>query len=279
MVTQATDQHGSTRIDHDKETLADIRRAVEQAENAGDAEYIAGLFGEEAVLMVPDFPVQEGRTACADFIRGLLPGLLSAFDRRVTYTSAEVSVLAEIAVDRGSFSFIVRPKAGGATECVTGKYLWLYTRNAGDAWKWSRVMMSRDEREDLTESDRHSASNPLSANLALPFAILLALAEIVRNWGAWGFWPFWVVDYIAVALLLIAWYTSTRGRARAPVMLAGAWGFTCAMFYMSFFLHLAETGASDTGPIAHHTVTLIVGLLFAVTVIGFISSLVNMRRR
>jgi hypothetical protein len=99
----------------------------------------------------------------------------------------------------------------------------------------------------------------------MPFAIFLAIAEVVRNWGGWGFWPFWEVDYIAVALLLIAWYTSTRGRARAPVVLAGAWGFTCAMFYMSFFLHPAETGASDTGPIAHHTVTLIVGLLFAVT--------------
>ena len=143
---------------HHNEAFADIRRAVEAAENAGDTEYIAGLFAEEAVLMLPDFPVQEGKTACAEFIRGLLPGLLSAFDRRVSYTSAEVSVLGEVALDRGSFSFTVRPKGGGATERVTGKYLWMYARESGRGWKWARVIMSRDEGEDLSEADRHRAS-------------------------------------------------------------------------------------------------------------------------
>jgi uncharacterized protein (TIGR02246 family) len=143
---------------HDTESLTDIRRAVEAAENVGDAECIARLFAEDAVLMVPDFPVQEGRTACAEFIRGLLPGLLSAFDRRVSYTSAEVSVLGEIALDRGSFSFTVRPKGGGAVERVTGKYLWMYARESSCGWKWSRVIMSRDEREDPSDADRHPAS-------------------------------------------------------------------------------------------------------------------------
>jgi ketosteroid isomerase-like protein len=269
----------TTATRHDTETLTDIRRAAEAAENAGDAEFIAGLFAEDAVLMVPDFPIQDGGAACAEFIRGLLPGLLSAFDRRVAYTSAEVIVLGETALDRGSFTFTVRPKGGGATERVTGKYLWMYTRSATDAWKWSRVIMSRDEREDLTGSERPSASTRLSANLALPFAIFLALAEIVRNWGAWGFWPFWLVDYIAVALLLTAWQAWRRGRDNAPVLLAGAWGFTCAMFYMSFFLHLAQINTPDRGPITHPTLTWIIGLLFAATVVGLVGSLVGIRPR
>ncbi len=145
----------------DREILTDIRRAVEAAENAGDVDYIAGLFAGDAVLMVPDFPVQEGRTACADFIRSLLPGLLSAFDRRVTYTSAEVSVLGEMALDRGSFSFTVRPKGSRATECVTGKYLWLYEQEDG-TWKWSRIILSRDEPEEHSTAKRHppSAAHP-----------------------------------------------------------------------------------------------------------------------
>ena len=263
---------------HDNEAFADIRRAAEAAENAGNAEYIADLFAEEAVLMVPDFPVQEGRTACAEFIRGLLPGLLSAFERRVSYTSAEVSVLGEIAFDRGSFSFTVRPKGGGATERVTGKYLWMYEREAG-VWKWSRVIMTRDEREDPFEADGHRASSALAARLAMPFAIFLAIAEVIRNWGAWGFWPLWVVDYIAVGLLLTAWQAWRRGRDNAPVLLAGAWGFTCAMFYMSFFLHLSQINTPDRGPIAHPTLTSIIGLLFAVTVVGLVGSLVNIGRR
>ena len=47
---------------------------VEAAENAGDPEYCAGLLADDAVLMVPDFPVQNGRDACVGFLRDLLPG-------------------------------------------------------------------------------------------------------------------------------------------------------------------------------------------------------------
>jgi ketosteroid isomerase-like protein len=169
---------------HDNEAFADIRCAVEAAENAGDTEYIAGLFAEEAVLMLPDFPVQEGRTACAEFIRDLLPGLLSAFDRRVSYTSAEVSVLGDVALDRGSFSFTVRPKGGGATERVTGKYFWMYARESGRGWKWARVMMSRDE----GEADRRpaSAAHPKLTwmmGLIVGVAVIGAIGSLVSRGG------------------------------------------------------------------------------------------------
>jgi uncharacterized protein (TIGR02246 family) len=260
----------------DSQTFTEIRRAVEAAENAGDAEYLANLFAEDAVLMVPDFSVQEGKAACADFIRGVLPTLLAAFDRRVAYTSAEVRVLGDVALDRGSFVFAVQPRAGGVTERVTGKYLWLYQREPDGAWKWSRMIVSRDESEDLSKTDRRPGSSPFAAGLALPFAIFLAIAEVVRNWGDWGFWPFWVVDYIAVGLLLTGWRASRRRGARAPVLVAGAWGFTCAMFYMSFFLHLTQIAMPNGGPIAHSTLTLISGLLFGVSVIGFVGSLRNL---
>ena len=174
--------------EHDNEALADIRRAVEAAENVGDAEFIARLFAEDAVLMVPDFPLQEGRAACAEFIRDLLPGLLSAFARRVSYTSAEVSVLGEVALDRGSFSFTVRPKGRGATERVTGKYLWIYARESGCGWKWARVMMSRDEGDDRSGTDRRlaSAAHPkLTWIMGLIFgvAVIGAIGSLVNRGG------------------------------------------------------------------------------------------------
>jgi hypothetical protein len=70
---------------------------------------------------------------------------------------------------------------------------------------------------------------------------------VVRNWGDWGFGPFWVVDYIAVGLLLVAWQAVRRDRADASRWLAGAWGFTCALFYMSFFSHIASLDRPDHG--------------------------------
>ena len=114
---------------------------------------------------------------------------------------------------------------------------------------------------------------PLSARLALPFALFLAVAEIVRNWGDWGYWPFWVVDYIAVALLLWGWWSAKQRQVTAPAALAGAWGFTCAMFYMSFFGHLSQGGSPDHGPIEQRELTVIIGILFAITIVGFASAL------
>jgi hypothetical protein len=116
-----------------------------------------------------------------------------------------------------------------------------------------------------------------SARLALGFAIFLALAEIRRNWGDWGYWPFWVVDYIAVALLLVGWRKalSTPPSLRGPGILCGAWGFTCAMFYASFFSHMEHIGAPDHGPDDPIALTITIGVLFAITIIGFALALVG----
>ncbi len=119
-----------------------------------------------------------------------------------------------------------------------------------------------------------------AARLAVVFAVFLAVAEVVRNWGDWGYWPFWVVDYIAVALLLAGARVALRpAERRRTDLLAGGWGFTCAMFYMSFFSHLASLrrGEGDHGPIEHGGLTIAIGFLFAVTVVGFALALAPSR--
>jgi hypothetical protein len=117
----------------------------------------------------------------------------------------------------------------------------------------------------------------ISAWLALAFAFFLAIAEIVRNRGDWGFWPFWVVDYLAVSLLAAGAWRTLRGGA-ASLWLSGGWGFTCAMFWMSFFSHVAElradANAPDHGPIDHGRLTITIGVLFAITILGFALALV-----
>jgi uncharacterized protein (TIGR02246 family) len=118
-------------VQADIRALEDIRRRVEAAENAGDAEYFVGLLADDAVFMVPDFPVESGRDACAAFLRENMPGLVEVFDRHITYTGSEVGVLGNIAFDRGEFSFTIRPRSGGHVSRVTGKYFWLYARAAG----------------------------------------------------------------------------------------------------------------------------------------------------
>jgi len=107
----------------DARMLSELRERLTAAENAGDPEPICAAMAEDVVLMVPSAPVQEGKTACAAFLREVLPALLNEFDRHITYISAEVRVLGETAFDRGTFEFSVVPRAGGPSESNAGEVL------------------------------------------------------------------------------------------------------------------------------------------------------------
>ena len=124
-----------------------ILRRIETAENTGRFADIAALLAEDAVIMVPSYPVQEGRAACAAFVCSVLTDVLNEFDRRIVYVSAEVRVMGDVGLDRGTFSFTVSPKTGGETTLETGKYLFLYARSSDRSWKLARVIVCLDERE------------------------------------------------------------------------------------------------------------------------------------
>ena len=119
----------------------------------------------------------------------------------------------------------------------------------------------------------------LSALIAIAFGAFLAVAEVVRNWGDWEPWPWWVVDYIAVALLLYGGRAALPSRPqRNATPLGGAWGFACAMFYGSFFSHLESLHEKGTGPIDSVSLTMTIGVLFAVTILGLALAIVGSRR-
>ena len=126
-------------------SVAAVRLALEAAENAGDAEAAVALLADDAVVMVPDFPVQEGKDACAAFLRDVMPALHEEFQRRAVYSSDEISEAGDTAIDRGTFSIDVTPRAGGAPAQINGKYLWVLKRSAAGEWKVSRMIISRDE--------------------------------------------------------------------------------------------------------------------------------------
>jgi hypothetical protein len=119
----------------------------------------------------------------------------------------------------------------------------------------------------------------ISARLALAFGLLLAVAELARNWGAWQWWPFWVVDFVAAALLVVGSLATLRQHSRGPVWLAGAWGFTSAMFYMSFWSHVASLEEPVAGNLSHGPLTIVIGVMWVFTVLGFALSLVARPKR
>lgn len=134
--------------DADVSAVAAVRDALEAAENAGDADAAAALLTEDAVLLVPDFPVQEGKEACTVFMREIMGWLSTQFHRHIAYVSAEIVVIGDMAFDRGTFSFRVSPASGGDATVVTGKYLWLLRRTAASPWQVARLIVGRDRDSD-----------------------------------------------------------------------------------------------------------------------------------
>src|SRR5947208_2414593 len=131
----------------DVRQLEEVLRRLEAAENAGDATAMIDLLAEDAVIMAPDQPVQEGKAACAAFLTDVIASLFEQFDRRIAYVSAEVRVIGEYAFDRGSFAFSIAPRSGGDTSRETGKYLFLYSRAADGSWKIARAIVNLDAHE------------------------------------------------------------------------------------------------------------------------------------
>src|SRR5690606_12980642 len=121
-----------------------VCEALQSAENASDPDAAAALLTDDAVLMVPDFPVQEGRAACLVFLRDVMGWLAGNCERRIRYDSFEIAVSGDVAFDRGTFSFTVTPRSGGRTTQTTGKYLWILRRSATGSWMVSRVIVARD---------------------------------------------------------------------------------------------------------------------------------------
>ena len=117
-----------------------------------------------------------------------------------------------------------------------------------------------------------------SAVLALGFGAFLAVGELVRNWGNWQWWPFWLVDYIAVALLLAGGALTLRGRPGGHTLLCGAWGFTTAMFWMSFWGHVEHIHEASEGNVAQRPLTIVIGVLWGLSILGFVTAAVSVRR-
>lgn len=115
-----------------------------------------------------------------------------------------------------------------------------------------------------------------SALMALAFGLLLAIAEIVRNWGNWQPWPFWIVDFIAAGALIWGGVrTLSQGSSR---LLSAAWGFTVGIFWMSFFSHTEalNSGAERSyasGMLGEGALTLIIGAMLLASIAGLVMSL------
>ena len=76
----------------------------------------------------------------------------------------------------------------------------------------------------------------LSAWLAIAVGVLIASAQLVRNFDNWANWPTWMIDEAAAAVMIIAgilalWKRTTR------LLLVG-WAFACGVYGAAMITHM-----------------------------------------
>jgi uncharacterized protein (TIGR02246 family) len=118
----------------DLETIDRVRETHVAAVNAGDAEAWVAQFTDDAVQMPPNAPANVGRTMIGSWSRAFLDQFRLQFSLAVD----EVRVLGEWAFERGDYTISLNPKAGGPTMQDIGKYITIYQRKPGGAWRMAR---------------------------------------------------------------------------------------------------------------------------------------------
>lgn len=109
--------------------------------------------------------------------------------------------------------------------------------------------------------------------IAILLGLSLVVGEAYRSWGAGRPIAFWMDDVLMGGLLVaaaIAVGTETWARR---AFFTGAWGVNAGMLYGSFFGKVFDPDSSVPGNFDLGLLTALIGVAFAVSIIGFIGSL------
>jgi ketosteroid isomerase-like protein len=120
----------------DHQAIAAATAQFQAAENAGSVDQFRGFFADDLVMMGPNKPPVTG----GDSVAALMREFHDAFAVQVGYNSQEIVVFGDWAFDRGTESYTLTPKAGGAPIRKSGNYLYVYHRQKDGSWKQSRVI-------------------------------------------------------------------------------------------------------------------------------------------
>jgi uncharacterized protein (TIGR02246 family) len=127
-------EHVRIGNDGDLKAIDVVRDAHVAALNAGDARAWTTQFTDDAVQMPPNAPANVGGSEIASWSQAFL----DQFHVHFALAVDEVLVLGEWAFERGGYTISLTSKAGGPRMQDTGKYVTIYQRKPGQAWRMAR---------------------------------------------------------------------------------------------------------------------------------------------
>src|SRR4051794_15551422 len=119
---------------------ADVKQMIRQKEDAfeaalraGNADQMAAMYADDAVLMPPNAPAAKGKAAIRGYWSSLL-GMMSKGDLRLMID--DVSMSGNTAVERGTWKVTMTPNGGSAEMNDNGNYVIVWQKRGG---KWQAV--------------------------------------------------------------------------------------------------------------------------------------------
>lgn len=115
-------------------SLAHFRTAM----LAGDAEGMASIFADDAILLMPNTPAISGKPAIVETNRQML----SALDvTDASFRTTDLLLSGDHAIETGVYTMAMVP-SGGTAVSDTGKYVTVWSRQPGGGWKIVRDIMN-----------------------------------------------------------------------------------------------------------------------------------------
>lgn len=108
---------------------------------------------------------------------------------------------------------------------------------------------------------------------AVVLALSLMIGEIWRSYGIERPLAFVLDDQIMGVMLIASAIAVRNDSVRSRAAFAGAWGVNAGVLYTSFFGKIYDPGSAQPGNWDLGVLTLLVGLAFALSVIGLVFTL------
>lgn len=107
-----------------------------RALNDGDPETMNSLMADDYVMFLPGRPPVQG----IEQIRASNRSFLAQWRDEEVWTPEETVVSGNWGYQRGTFTLVLTPKAGGAARRSAGTYLHIYERKKDGNWRLTRAM-------------------------------------------------------------------------------------------------------------------------------------------
>lgn len=134
-------QNDAPSLDADLAAIAEFNRRYVGAINDGDIATLSSLTTQEHIMLSPNRPPRVGK-AENDAANG---AAFERFDFDESWSPVETVVAGDWAYQRGTYTVISTPKAGGATRTSTGNFLRIYRRQPDGSWRMTRDMFNSDQ--------------------------------------------------------------------------------------------------------------------------------------